>query len=74
MLLKKCHLELFKAWLDKEGVAYRPGKGEYQVLQVFTPTDGFQVLFIKKGYEEYYTHNEKLQPTITRFYNEQETA
>jgi len=34
--LHKTKLEDFKAFLDSEGIKYRPGKGFYQVLQVQT--------------------------------------
>ena len=34
-LLHKNKVEDFKAWLDACGIRHRPGKGDYEVLQVF---------------------------------------
>jgi hypothetical protein len=69
-LLHKTKLEEFKAWLDKEGIQHRPGKGDWQVLQVCTPENGFQVVFSQLKMPEYYSLNEKLEPTVLRFINE----
>lgn len=33
--INKQHLEDFMQYLDKQGIAYRDGKGEYQALQVY---------------------------------------
>lgn len=35
-MLKKTQIKLFQAWLDANGIEHRPGKGEYQLLQVKT--------------------------------------
>lgn len=65
MKLTKDTLEQFKAWLDSKGIVHRPGKGEWQVLQVFVEDCGFQVLFINKHRK--FTANDKLYPTIWEF-------
>lgn len=70
MLLKKKHLADFKDWLEAKGIAYRDGKGEYQVMQILTETDGWQVVFWRKSMQDYYTANDKLQPIIEAFYKE----
>lgn len=61
------HLEPFKEWLNTQGCAWREGKGEYQVLQVLTPKDGWQIIFRRADMPEHYTVNAKLLPLVTRF-------
>jgi hypothetical protein len=64
------HLEPFKEWLVRQGIAYRPGKGNYQVLQVNTPEHGFQVIFSREDMPEHYTVAGKLLPLVMQFLNE----
>jgi hypothetical protein len=68
-LLHKTKLEPFKTFLDESGIPHRPGKGDYQVLQVYLPKIGWQVMFDKHS-PEHYTVNEKLLPTVRRFLRE----
>ena len=68
MKLTKDTLEAFKAWLDAKDIPHRPGKGEWQVLQVFVEDCGFQVLFKNKRGE--FTANDKLYPLIWEFEDE----
>lgn len=70
--MKRCtlhltHLEPFKEWLNSQGIAHRPGKGAWQVLQVQTFSHGWQVVFSRADMPEHYTVNEKLMPTVRRF-------
>ena len=65
--LHKTKLEEFKAWLNDEGLAHRPGKGEWQALQVQTPDAGWQVVFLKASMPEHFSVNEKLMPLVRRF-------
>lgn len=70
--MKRCtlhltHLEPFKAWLQEQGIAYRAGKGDWQVLQVQTPRFGWQVVFSRADMPEHYSVNEKLMPTVRKF-------
>ena len=68
-VLMKKDLEDFKLWLEEQGIAYRLGKGQWQVLQVDSGDFGFQVLFCSKHTEwKHFTSNDKLCPTIERFY------
>ena len=67
--LHKSHLEDFKTWLtETKLLAYRPGKGTYQVLQVETADWGWQVIFITTKLPDHFTVNEKLIPLITEYY------
>lgn len=68
VLLKK-DLEAFKQWLDANDIAHRPGKGEWQIMQVYVEGHGFQVLFTNKRPQAHYTSNDKLCSTIARFYH-----
>jgi hypothetical protein len=63
-------LDAFKAWCVANAIPTRAGKGDYQVLQVKTPHDGWQVIFSRGGAFEHYSINEKLIPTVKRFINE----
>lgn len=60
-------LDAFKLWLNDHGIAHRPGKGDYQVLQVRTPNNGWQCVFRKNEMPEHFTVNEKLMPLVRRF-------
>ena len=67
--LHKTHLEEFKQFLrDEAHVAYRDGKGQFQVLQVQTPENGWQVVFSKNNMPEHYSVNSKLMPLVNLFY------
>jgi hypothetical protein len=61
------HLEPFKEWLQDQGIAYRPGKGAFQVLQVCVPDHGYQVVFLRLDMPEHYTVNQKLLPIVQEF-------
>lgn len=63
-------LEAFKVWLQDNDFDYRPGKGEYQVLQVQTKRHGWQVVFKRADMPEHYSINDKLYPIVKRFIKE----
>ena len=65
-LLHISKLEPFKQWLINEGIGFRPGKGDYQVLQVLTEK-GWQCVFSKNEMPEHYTSNKYLDPLIRKF-------
>lgn len=69
-VLHKTKLEEFKAWLDQERIKHRPGKGEYQVLQVQT-CKGWQVVYDKMT-KEHLTVNQSLLPLVRRFISSKE--
>ena len=66
--LHRTHLEEFKQFLIDSGIAYRDGKGPYQVLQVQTEQNGWQVIFRKNNMPEHFSVNSALMPIISLFY------
>lgn len=67
-------LEAFKEWLNDNGMAYRPGKGPFQALQVQTATSGWQVIYSRNDMPEHYTIGDKLTPLVRRFLNESKAS
>jgi len=65
-LLHRTKLEEFKAWLDQQGIPVRPGKGPWQLFQVFTEDHGWQVVFDSNN-PEHVSVNEKLVPIVQGF-------
>ena len=61
------HLEPFNEWLTQRGIAFRPGKGDWQVMQVETPKHGWQVIFRRADMLEHYSINAKLLPLVQSF-------
>lgn len=60
-------LDAFKEFLNSEGIACRPGKGVWQVLQVLTPKHGWQCIFSRADMPEHYTIQDKLYPLVRQF-------
>ena len=58
-------IEAFKVWLDKFGIAHRPGKGEWEVLQVLTADFGYRV--IHKNKHGRLTVSDKLDSIVEDF-------
>jgi hypothetical protein len=73
-LLHKTRLNDFKFFLDDKGLAYRQGKGTYQVLQVQHPVLGWQSIYEKLEAPEHYSVPDKLIPLVMEFikYNRDE--
>lgn len=69
-LLHKSKLDALKDWLDSKSIAYRPGKGDWQVLQILTPDHGWQVVFDRLDSPEHYSLNEKLTKLVREFIEE----
>lgn len=65
--LHKTKLQEFKDYLDANCIGYRPGKGEYQVLQVCTPDSGWQVVFSRLDMPEHFTVGDKLLPLVRKY-------
>lgn len=68
-LLHTTKLQSLKDWLDASGIPHRPGKGEYQALQVWTDDHGWQVIFNRLN-KPHLTLNKGLVPLVRRFLNE----
>jgi hypothetical protein len=66
-LLHILKFDEFVAWLDANSIAHRPGKGDYQKLQVQTPDNGWQVIFIRLDMKEHFSTNVKLDKLIRDF-------
>ena len=60
------HLEPFKIWLEDNEIPWRKGKGDWQVLQVYT-NNGWQVLYSRLDMPEHYTVQDKLMPIVRKF-------
>lgn len=46
--INKNFMATFKKYLDKEGIPYRDGKGEYQALQIYL-NSRWEVLYLSKA-------------------------
>ena len=66
-LLAKHKLPAFKEWLDTEFINHRPGRGDYDVLQVLLPSGQWQCLFDRHDSPEHFTVAKPLEPTVRRF-------
>lgn len=66
-LLHKTKLQEFKKFLDAEGIAYRPGKGDYQVLQVEHPEHGWVVIYEKLHSPEHFSIPWKMVGLVEKF-------
>ncbi len=66
-LLHKNKLEAFKAWLTAGGIAHRPGRGDFQVLQVALPRNQWGVVFDRIEAPEHYTVTGPLEGVVRRF-------
>jgi hypothetical protein len=66
-LLHVNKLEDFIRYLDEVEIPHRPGKGEYQILQVYTESHGWRVVHKRLDMKEHYTVDERLVPLVKRF-------
>jgi len=57
----------FKEYLTSKDIAYRPGKGTYQVMQVLTPRHGWQCIYERNNMPEHFTVQDKLMPIVFKF-------
>ena len=65
--LHKTKLEDFKSYLNDYGIAYREGKGDYQILQVLTLDNGWQCIYERGNMPEHFTIQDKLMPVIEKY-------
>jgi len=66
-LLHVNKLDAFKYFLEAKGLAYRPGKGEWQRLQILTEDHGWQCVYIRKDIPEHYSIQDNLVPLVREF-------
>lgn len=66
--LHKSKLDDFKAWLDAQGIEHRPGKGDWQVLQVRS-RDGknWNAVYERADMPEHLTTVRYLDSLVARF-------
>jgi hypothetical protein len=70
-LLHKTKLEDFKKWCDEMGIPHRPGKGDWQVLQVCVEFFGWKVIHKRIDMPEHLTVDERLIPLVHKFIDSQ---
>lgn len=66
-LLHKTVLEEFKAFLDGEGIAHRPGRGDWQILQVCKDGKHWNCVYERLDMPEHYTTDMHLDPLVVKF-------
>ena len=68
-LLHKSKLENFKTWLMKEGIQFRPGRGDFEVIQIFTKNrhNPWQCIFDRLDTKEHYTVAAPLEGLVYEF-------
>lgn len=64
--LHKTKLEEFKEYCNDNGIAYRDGKGNYQVLQVMT-TKGWKVIYKRDDMPEHFTVDDNVMPIVREY-------
>ena len=69
-LLHKSRLEAFRTYLTERGIEHRPGRGDFQVLQVMTGKSSWQVIYDRLNAPEHYTVTGPLEPTVRKFIKE----
>ena len=60
-------LERFKAYLDAQGIKYRPGRGEYQVLQICKDGKHWNCIYERHHMPEHYTTDRHLDSIVAKF-------
>jgi hypothetical protein len=70
-MLHVTKLEEFKKFLDELEVPHRPGKGEWQILQVCVEFFGWRVIHKRLNMKEHYTVDERLIPLVHKFIDNQ---
>lgn len=68
-LLQLSALDAFKAWLESQDIPYRPGKGQYEALQIFVGPE-WAKLYHKDRIVSHLVVQERLVPLVRRFVSE----
>ena len=69
-LLAQSKLEGFKQWLGDHGIPYRPGRGDFEVIQVLADNGTWQCIFYQLDKTVHYTVAGPLVPLVRRFIND----
>lgn len=60
-------LEEFKVWLDSEGIPHRPGRGDYQVLQICKDGTHWNCIYERNYMPEHYTADRHIDSLVRKF-------
>ena len=66
-LLHVNKLSEFLAWLDKENIPHRDGKGDYQVRQICKDGKHWNNIYSRDKMLEHYTVNKHLESLVRKF-------
>lgn len=66
-LLHKNKLTQFQDYLDVHGIPHRPGRGDWEVLQVQTPDRKWAVIYRRNHMPEHLTVPRPLLKTVLNF-------
>ncbi len=69
-LLHVSKLEEFKAWLDAQGILHRPGRGDYEELQINNKSTAWYCIFSRNHMPEHFTNDKRIDGLILRFIRE----
>lgn len=69
-LLHRTKLEAFKEFLDAHDVPHRPGRGDYQVLQVRWSDKHWAGVYTRNSMAEHYTNDPQLNFLVRWFCRE----
>ncbi len=72
--LHKAKIGDFKAWLGRQGMFWREGRGEYQILQVEVSPNTWWCVYRRADMKEHYTVDSRLDGLLTLFLNGVEPA
>jgi len=72
-LLHKSKLESFKSWLDSKGLEHRPGRGDYQELQVRTGKT-WHVIYSRNYMPEHLTIPDPIISLVSNFIRQNRAA
>lgn len=68
------HLEPFKQFLIDEFITFRPGRGDFQVLQIQLKDGQWACLYSRLDMPEHYTVDRRLDDLVTAFINKMKGA
>ena len=66
-LLHKSKLCEFASWLEKKRINHRPGRGDFQVMQVANREGQWGVVYDRLTAPEHYTVTRDIEPLVRRF-------
>lgn len=69
-MLHKSKLEEFKDWLTSNNYAHRPGRGDWQVLQVCKDGKNWNSVYERAHMPEHFTTDRHLDSLVSRFCKE----